>query len=127
MRGIFATAREMFCLFQLHITFNERLARGYFGGSDSFSTILSANDVAIVVADLRSEKSRSQFASAATYTELRNRMLKLNYRHLICVVGIPILYPPLTAMHKFIDSMNPKDKNTFFAFNLKHLNKGLKQ
>ncbi len=127
MQGIFACAREMFCLFQLHMTCDERDARGYFGGNESFSTILRANDVAIVVVDLRSEKTRTQFASAATYSELKIRMLKLNCRHIFCVVGIPVLYPPLTTIHNVIDSMNPSDKNTFLAFQLKQLNKSLKQ
>jgi hypothetical protein len=127
MRGIFACAREMFCLFQLHMTCDERAILGYFGGSCSLSTILPANDVAVVVLDLRSERTRSQFSSATTYSELKTRMLKLNCHHMLCVISIPILYPPLNTMHKVIDSMNPKDKNKFFAFHLKLLNKSLKQ
>ena len=127
MQGIFKCAREAFCLFQLHVTFDERANRGYFKDSVSLSTVLAANDVAVCVLDLRSERSRSRFASDASYAELKNRLLQLSCRHVICVIGIPILYPPHTTLHKIIDAMNPKDLNKFFAFQLKTLNKGLNQ
>jgi hypothetical protein len=127
MQGIFQCAREAFCLFQLHVTFDERANRGYFKDSVSLSTVLAANDVAVCMLDLRSERSRTCFASAASYAELKNRLLQLSCRHILCVIGIPILYPPHTTLHKIIDSMNPKDLNKFCAFQLKTLNKGLKQ
>ena len=127
MRGIFDCAREAFCMFQLHMTFDERARRGYFGGSQSLCTILTANDVAIVVVDLRSERTRAQVVSATTYSELKTKMLQLTCDHVFCVLSIPVLYPPQTFMHDTINAMNPKDKNKFFAFQLKLLNKSLRQ
>ena len=126
MRGIFACARDAFSLFQLHMKHDERTLRGYFGDNGSFSTILAAGDVAIVAIDLRSERTLNQVASAATYNELKHRMLQMNCKHALCVVGIPILYPPHTSIHHVIDKMNPDDKNEFFATLLKKFNKNLR-
>jgi len=109
------------------MTFDERTQRGYFGGGQSLSTILKANHVAIIMVDLRSERGRTQIVSTATYSELKMRMLKLNCRFALCVLGLPILYPPHTSMHNIIDSMNPDGKNKLFTFLLKKLNTGLKQ
>jgi hypothetical protein len=127
MRGIFLCAREVFCLFQLHMTFAERTSRGYFRNTESLSSVLAANDVAVCVLDSRSERSRTRFASDASYGELKNRLLQLRCEHVLCVIGIPILYPPHSIVHEIIDMMNPREVNKFFAFQLKHLNKGLKQ
>jgi len=83
--------------------------------------------VAVVAIDFRSERTMSQVASAATYAELKRRMQQMKCKHALCVVGIPILYPPHTAIDYVIEKMNPDDKHEFYGTLLKKLNKKLQQ
>jgi hypothetical protein len=69
----------------------------------------------------------SQVASVATYAELKRQMLQMKCNHVLCVVGIPILYPPHTTIHHVIEKMNPDDKNEFYGTLLKKLNAKLRQ
>jgi hypothetical protein len=54
-------------------------------------------------------------------------MQQMKCKHALCVVGIPILYPPHTAIDYVIEKMNPDDKNEFYGTLLKKLNKKLQQ
>lgn len=112
-RAIFAHAKRMFELFQMHTTPATRAADGYFssekGQGLSWVSQLGPN-LAVAAFDTRSERSRDIIIPPEAIDELMRRVDALpdSVQHLIVVSAVPIAYPEITVLERFMMSLEHK-------------------
>ncbi len=98
MKGLFSVASAHFRLFQQQIMSGESHPLSI-GGPDTFSTAMNVGGIALVVLDMRSERTERQVMSE-THWQLVYAWLRAlqPVAHLFVMSSIPVIYPSLDAL-----------------------------
>ncbi|KAL1921967.1 uncharacterized protein VTP21DRAFT_10609 [Calcarisporiella thermophila] len=103
-RGIGASAKRFYLLFQHHTTPERAASDGYqlVGEGVHFLAMFGAES-AMLCLDARSERTQDMICSQQTYDALFARMQELpkHVRHLFINVGVPVIYPRLSFAEYF--------------------------
>lgn len=93
--GIFTVAKEFFQVFQLRVAPGSSPETAIAPGVGNFSSLLVLGSVAILVADLRSERTRNQIVGDATWGRIEQSLkaLPAAVKHLLVMSSIPVVYP----------------------------------
>ncbi|KAG0047316.1 hypothetical protein BGZ83_007614 [Gryganskiella cystojenkinii] len=111
MQGIGAAAAKFYLLFQQHANRNTTDKAGLTTSSSGkgWNCITHfGKRTLVVLPDTRSERSKETILSDATYEHLQRTILAQllpSTRHLIIVLGTPLVYPALTLFEDALDTM----------------------
>lgn len=130
MTGIFQIAQQVYLGFQHHMQESEAQEKyGYLIGTtrfqknnrhfnrQSFSFLREVNSCAILGLDHRGERTREKILSQGVYDEIYTALgnISSQCKHLLLMVGVPIVFPDVSATHSFFDAADPySDHNTLF-------------
>lgn len=107
-QGIFKCAMRFFLLFQAHTTPQYAYHDGYFG-ERSYSWLKKFGPhTAVVGIDNRSERSIHQVSTPDSYNMLFDKLYNetpLSCKHLMVILGIPIVYPRLTEVEGTLNGL----------------------
>jgi hypothetical protein len=107
-RGLFAVARRQFSLFQLGATIRDPLECAWGAGIGNFTQGFRIGDTGILALDLRSERTRKQVLSEATWKELPGWLAKFSgCKHLLLLSSVPVAFTGLGWLEKFINLLRP--------------------
>ncbi|KAF8927926.1 hypothetical protein BGZ58_010010, partial [Dissophora ornata] len=111
MQGIGAAAAKFYILFQQHATFNTTAKAGLStsaSGKGWNNVTHFGKRTLVLLPDTRSERSKETILSNETY-EMLNRQVREQLlpttKHLIVVLGTPLVYPALTLFEDTLETM----------------------
>ena len=95
--GLFTVAREFFEAFQLRVAPGTARAETITPGGQNLTSLHQIGSVALLVADLRSERTRNQIVSDASWGQIAAALHALpndrSVKHLLVMSSIPVIYP----------------------------------
>ncbi len=107
-RGLFAVARRQFSLFQLGAAIRDPLECVWGSGHGTFTQGLRIGDIGILVLDLRSERTRTQVLSEATWKELPGWLARFQgCKHVLLSSSMPLAFPGMGWMEKIVGALRP--------------------
>lgn len=94
-QGCYKTARKFYALFQLHTTPERAAEDGFFGSSGWCQLTCLGPKHALLLPDMRSERTQQQIVSADTWKMIEERVMALpaSVEHLIVSSAVPFIYP----------------------------------
>ncbi|MBK8175643.1 MAG: alkaline phosphatase family protein [Rhodospirillales bacterium] len=101
--AIFAAARRCFALFQLH---SDPMAPDWprLAGSAGFNALIPVGDIAFLVLDLRSERTRKQVMTAASWDAVFAAIDATDgLKHLLVMSSIPVVHADLSLAERALD------------------------
>jgi hypothetical protein len=100
-RGLFASARDAFCLFQLQLAKDEAHP-AKIPGQQAFSLGLNLGPLAILALDMRSERSDREVISQVSWKAAYDWLDTLTGEctHLLVMSSIPVVHPDFTELEK---------------------------
>ena len=112
--AVFASAKRFYYLFQLHSKMNDN--NGFVSNSTFLSTI--GPNQAILCLDTRTDRSLTQILSPESYDLIFQQLkaLPLSVKHLIIVLGVPILFPPIKKSEFILNAVSKINKQSNYAF-----------
>ncbi|KAJ3064708.1 hypothetical protein HK102_008123 [Quaeritorhiza haematococci] len=118
-QGVAEAAFRFYFLFQHHTTHERANTKdNYFGKAGSSFIRHFGKDVALLGVDGRMERTRDQIVSKESYELIFERLQKLprTVKHLVVLVGIPIIYPHLGATHAIMGVMEDLNEGSSAGF-----------
>ena len=107
-RGLFAVARRQFSLFQLGAAIRDPLECVWGAGVGSFTQGFRIGDIGILVLDLRSERSRTQVLSEATWKELPGWLARFQgCKHVLLSSSVPLAFVGMGWLEKAVNALRP--------------------
>ena len=95
--GLFTVAKEFFDAFQLRVVPGTERPETITPGGKNLSSLHRFGSVALLVADLRSERTRSQIIADASWKQIAAALNALpadgSVKHLLVMSSIPVVYP----------------------------------
>ena len=95
--GLFTVAKEFFDAFQLRVVPGTERPETITPGGKNLSSLHRFGSVALLVADLRSERTRSQIIADASWKQIAAALNALpadgSVKHLLVMSSIPVIYP----------------------------------
>ncbi|KAF5828696.1 hypothetical protein DUNSADRAFT_17209 [Dunaliella salina] len=95
-QGCYKTARKFYALFQLHTTPERAAEDGMFGAADGWCQLTCLGPKhALLLPDMRSERTQEQIVSADTWKMIAERVMALpeGVEHLIVSSAVPFIFP----------------------------------
>ena len=113
---------RFYFLFQHHTTLARTAHDGFVVGSEgrSHSLVRSlGREVSLVCVDARSERTRTQILSQASWDILFAELDRLpaSVRHLAVVTGVPVVYPRMGAADTFLSNLGTVKQSVNKGFN----------
>lgn len=105
VQNVGAVAFRFYLLFQQHTNPDLAVRHGFFGGMPRSYLTYFGPQQAVLFPDARSERSLNKIMSDETYRQLYDRVRNMSptVKHLIVVLGVPIVYPRLTLAEKALN------------------------
>ncbi|KAG5459595.1 MAG: hypothetical protein BJ554DRAFT_8464, partial [Olpidium bornovanus] len=114
MNGVAQIGYNFYLLFQLHTNPELSRSHGFFGGPGAHNFLAQLTpEVAVLGMDGRRERTLDRVASRESYDAmfraLESRVPPTN-RHLLALLGVPILYPRLTIAEGLLQSLDSANR-----------------
>ncbi|MEI6559888.1 MAG: alkaline phosphatase D family protein [Rhodospirillaceae bacterium] len=107
-RGLFAVARRQFSLFQLGAAIRDPLDSVWGAAVGSFTQGFRVGDIGILMLDLRSERSRTQVLSEATWKELPGWLARFQgCKQVLLVSSVPVAFIGMGWLEAAINTLRP--------------------
>ncbi|RKP24733.1 hypothetical protein SYNPS1DRAFT_7862, partial [Syncephalis pseudoplumigaleata] len=110
-------ATRFYLLFQQHTTQHHAENHNFFGEVPRCYLSLMGPHTALLVPDGRCERTESTIISKETYDAIFARLndMPSSVRHLIVVLGVPIVYPRLTMVENTLDTISDLQDTSIFS------------
>ncbi|KAI9592723.1 hypothetical protein BDF19DRAFT_450721 [Syncephalis fuscata] len=110
-------ATRFYLLFQQHTTQHHAEKHDFFGEVPRCYLSLMGPRTALLVPDGRCERTEQTIISSETYDAIFSRLSNMppSIRHLIVVLGVPIVYPRLTMVENALDKISELQETSLFS------------
>ena len=107
-RGLHAVARRQFSLFQLGAAIRDPLESVWGTGIGTFTQGFRIGDIGVLVLDLRSERTRTQVLSEASWKELPAWLARFQgCKHVLLSSSVPVGFLGLGWLERTINTLRP--------------------